>query len=76
MVKRTAACNKDERQTVDISRLKLWATRNLSPTSNLRQVLSLEKELMTPDEFIAKTGTWLKLAQIEESSKKRSIKYG
>jgi hypothetical protein len=77
MVERTAACKKSERQAVDISRLKLWATRNLSPTSNLRKLLLLEKELMTPDEFIAKTGTWLKLARLEEPyySVRAQVKY-
>ncbi|MFC1804061.1 hypothetical protein ACFL0D_08895 [Thermoproteota archaeon] len=55
---------------VDIYGLKQWAIVSLEASSNLRSVLSLENDLLTYDEFLAKMDTWMKLAEVEESSTK------
>ena len=70
-------CENDGIRIIDISKLKLWATRNLSASSHLRAVLLLEKDKLTVDEFLAKMGTWLMITQLDESStKSRSVIYG
>jgi hypothetical protein len=54
---------------VNISRLKRWAYSGLRPNSNLRSILLAETEVMTVWEFLAKSSTWLKIAQLEEPRK-------
>jgi hypothetical protein len=54
---------------INISRLKKWASRYLSSSSNLRSVLFQEKIILTKDEFLAKIETWMILAKREEFSK-------
>lgn len=64
-------------QLINISRLKLWAARNLSASSHLRTVILLEKDTLTVAEFLAKMETWLMITQLEESSTKLgSVIYG
>jgi thiamine phosphate synthase YjbQ (UPF0047 family) len=64
-------------QIINISRIKLWAIRNLSASSHLRTVILLEKDTLTVAEFLAKMGTWLMITQLEESSTKSgSVIYG
>ena len=71
------SCENYGMRIIDISRLKFWATRNLSASSHLRAVLLLEKDKLTVDEFLAKMGTWLMITQLDESStKSRSVIYG
>jgi hypothetical protein len=55
------------RSVVNISGLKLWASRNLSSVSHLRAVLVFEKDVLSVDQFLAKMGIWLKLAELEDS---------
>ena len=50
---------------VDISRLKNWAVKSLSPKSNLRALLLIEKDTLQVDDFLSKMETWLKLSRIE-----------
>ena len=57
-----------ELRLVDINRLKQWAFEYLEVTSHLRAVLSLEKDLLTSEEFLVKMDTWIKLAELEASS--------
>ena len=59
-----------ELRHVDIKRLKQWAQVYLKETSPLRSVLTLEKDKLTYDEFLAKMETWLKLAVSEEFTSK------
>ena len=54
-----------ELKYVDIRRLKQWAQVDLKESSSLRSVLTLEKDILTYDEFLAKMETWLKLAMSE-----------
>ena len=51
---------------VNISRLKIWAYSGLRHDSRLRSILLAEPEDMTAGEFLAKSSTWLKIAQLEE----------
>ena len=51
---------------VNISRLKIWAYSGLRHDSGLRSILLAEPEDMTAGEFLAKSSTWLKTAQLEE----------
>ncbi len=50
---------------IDVSKLKGWAARSLSPKSSLRALLLLEKDTLPVDEFLSKMETWLKLSRIE-----------
>ena len=50
---------------VDIHGVKLWATANLPATSHLREILLLEGDHLTVDEFLAKMDIWQKLIQLE-----------
>jgi hypothetical protein len=61
--------NESQRVTdgwVNISRLKIWAYSGLRHDSRLRSILLAEPEDMTAGEFLAKSSTWLKIAQLEE----------
>ncbi len=51
---------------VNISRLKMGAYSCLKSDSRLRSILLVEPEIMTVGEFLAKSSTWLKIAQLEE----------
>jgi hypothetical protein len=77
MDERITSCEDYGIQLINRSRLKLWASRNLSASSQLRAVILLEKDKLIVDEFLAKMGTWLMITQLEESStKSRSVIYG
>ena len=54
---------------VNISRLKRWAYSGLRPNSRLRSILLADPEVMTVGEFLAKSSTWLKIAQLEDDYK-------
>lgn len=49
---------------INIRLLKKFALY-LQPTSTLRKVLLSEKDTITAEEFIVKTGTWLKLMKLD-----------
>ena len=50
---------------VDISRLKEWAIINLGFDSKLRTVLSVERDQLRVEEFLAKMETWMKVCRLE-----------
>jgi hypothetical protein len=54
---------------VNISKLKKWAYSGLRPDSRLRSILLVEPEVMTVGEFLTKSSTWLKIAQLEDNNK-------
>lgn len=53
-------------QRIDTRRLKKWALSSLSLGSSLRAVLIQEPDEMDFEEFLAKSSTWMKLAEIED----------
>jgi hypothetical protein len=59
--------NIERQNNVNINRLKLWAKRNLPSGSHLRELLLIEKDLLTIDEFLSKMDVWLKLIHLENS---------
>ena len=52
---------------VDISGLKEWANINLGPDSKLRIVLSVERDQLGVEEFLAKMETWMKVSRLESN---------
>jgi hypothetical protein len=55
-------------EQVDIHRVKLWAKVNLPVISHLREILLLEEDLLSVDEFLAKIDIWIKLIELEGHS--------
>ncbi len=53
-------------EQVDIQGIKVWAEANLPARSHLCEILLLEKDFLTVDEFLAKMDIWLKLVEFEE----------
>lgn len=77
MDERITWCENYGMRTIDISNLKLWASRNLSASSHLGAVILFEKDNLTVAEFLAKMGTWLMITQLEETlTKSGSVIYG
>ncbi len=52
---------------VDISSLKLWATRYLPSTSPLRNMILLEPDKIPIETFLVKIDTWLKLGDLDNT---------
>lgn len=52
-------------KTVDISKLKAWAAKNLPISSNVRNLILSEKNELSSEEFLAKMEDWLKLFDVE-----------
>ena len=52
---------------VDIRRLKIWARKNLSGDSRLREVILLDEDRMLPEAYLAKMDVWLALYDIESN---------
>ena len=50
---------------IDISKLKEFAYRRLPRSSQLRDLIISEKELLCIDEFLAKIEVWLKIARYD-----------
>jgi hypothetical protein len=50
---------------IDISGLKAWANINLGTGSKLRIVLSVERDQLDVEEFLAKMETWMKVCRLE-----------
>lgn len=50
---------------IDIKKLKLWARNELS--GSLREVILLERDELTPAEFLAKVEVWLRLLVKEDA---------
>jgi len=57
--------NVERSEQVDIHGIKLWAKVNLPTISHLREILQLEGDHLTVDEFLAKMDIWLKLIELE-----------
>lgn len=51
---------------VDIRRLKQWANTNLRRHPKLREIILLDQDQLTPEEYLTKLDIWLKLFQIEK----------
>ena len=50
---------------VDIQRLKKWVARYLRKDSKLRELILLENDQLTVEEFIFKMMVWDRLARLE-----------
>ena len=55
----------NRRKIVNVAKLKRFALEKLPQTSILREILSLEKDEMRADEFLAKLDIWLALFKKE-----------
>jgi len=59
---------------VDIRRLKIWARKNLSRDSKLRDVLLLDEDRMLPAAFLAKMQVWLALYDLEHGQDEKETR--
>ena len=50
---------------VSLAALKAYAASGLSARPMLRRVILLEREYLTPEEYLAKMETWLRLLDSE-----------
>jgi hypothetical protein len=55
-------------RVVDIGRLKGFARESLAPNSWLRNVLLLENDQLTVNDFLAKMGIWITLLNLETTN--------
>ncbi len=53
---------------VDIRRLKQWANTNLRKHPKLREIILLDQDQLTPDQYLTKLDIWLKLYNIENNA--------
>ena len=58
-------CLNNRRKIVNVVKLKRFALEQLPQSSILRHILSLEKDEMRVDEFLAKLDIWLALFKKE-----------
>jgi hypothetical protein len=53
---------------VDIRRLKQWANTNLQKHPKLREIILLDQDQLTPEQYLTKLDIWLKLYNIESNA--------
>ena len=51
---------------LDIRRLKKWANTNLRNYPKLREIILLDQDQLTPEQYLTKLDIWLKLYKIEK----------
>lgn len=61
---------------IDLVPLKLFAASRLSRESKLCRVLLLEPDRISPEDFVAKLGTWLALLSVESGSRQGATTIG
>ena len=53
------------KKSVDIVPLKKWVRKNMPLDSSLRELILIEGDKLTPEDFLSKIETWLTLLDIE-----------
>ena len=53
------------KKLADIVSLKHWVRKNMPLDSSLRELILLEGDKLTPEDFLSKMETWLTLLDIE-----------
>ena len=53
---------------LDIRRLKQWANTNLHNYPKLREIILLDQDYLTQEQYLTKLDIWLKLYNIEKNA--------
>jgi len=56
---------------INIKSLKLWASANLPVGSPLREVMLIEDDFLSAQDFLVKLKGWLKLSDLESGRRQR-----